>query len=179
MYRKKKDLARPCQKSGRIERGVSTPWLKEVGAQDAGSPIPITTLSKGHTVGINAPFHKRRLIYADKDITTMKRQALWLAAMLAFNGSVFGGAMVKPNIVIIFTDDQGYADVGKFWRGRIRDDQTSTTWRTRARYSGIFTSRSQFCSASRAALLTAVIRTGSAFTARCRASPRSVSLTVK
>ena len=83
----------------------------------------------------------------------MKSQSLFLAAMLSAAGSGLCGAAAKPNIVIIFTDDQGYADVGKFGAegfetpnlGRMADE--GAIFRN-------FHVAQPVCSASRAALLT-------------------------
>jgi arylsulfatase A len=67
--------------------------------------------------------------------------------------SAMGGAAVKPNIVIIFTDDQGYADVGKFGA----EGFTTPNIDRMADEGAIFRNfhvPQPVCSASRAGLLT-------------------------
>jgi arylsulfatase len=87
----------------------------------------------------------------------MKNQAFVLAAMLAAAGSGMGGAAgattIKPNIVIIFTDDQGYADVGKFGAEGFKTPNLDRMADEGAIFRNFHVAQ-PVCSASRAALLT-------------------------
>ena len=58
-----------------------------------------------------------------------------------------------PNVVIMFTDDQGYQDVGCFGR-RTSRRRTSTAWRAEGMRFTDFYAAQAVCSASRAAMMT-------------------------
>ena len=80
------------------------------------------------------------------------------AASVAFQGCVseFGGgkgAKRKPNIVIIFTDDQGYADVGCFGAKGFKTPNLDRMANDGMRFTNFYVSQA-VCSASRASLLT-------------------------
>src|SRR5271156_6677413 len=80
----------------------------------------------------------------------------WLA-VLALAGSGFcataeAGA-VKPNIIIIFTDDQGYADVGKFGAEGFKTPNLDRMADEGAIFRNFHVAQ-PVCSASRTALLT-------------------------
>src|SRR5580658_2401785 len=87
----------------------------------------------------------------------MKRtMAIWLAVVALAGAGLCGAAQavaVKPNIIIIFTDDQGYADVGKFGA----EGFTTPNLDRMADEGAIFRNfhvAQPVCSASRTALLT-------------------------
>src|SRR5277367_3174781 len=63
------------------------------------------------------------------------------------------GAAVKPNIVIIFTDDQGYADVGKFGAEGFATPNLDRMADEGAIFRNFHVAQ-PVCSASRTALLT-------------------------
>jgi len=87
----------------------------------------------------------------------MNTNALVLAAALAIGGCGMGRATaavaVKPNIVIIFTDDQGYADVGKFGAEGFKTPNLDRMADQGAVFRNFHVAQ-PVCSASRAALLT-------------------------
>jgi arylsulfatase len=80
------------------------------------------------------------------------------AASVAFPGCVSRlsageGAKRKPNIVIIFTDDQGYADVGCFGAKGFKTPNIDRMANDGMRFTNFYVSQA-VCSASRASLLT-------------------------
>ena len=77
---------------------------------------------------------------------------LALLASVAFAG-VQTLAAAKPNIVIIFTDDQGYGDLGCFGSRTIRTPHLDRLAREGRRFTSFMVAPS-VCSPSRAALLT-------------------------
>jgi arylsulfatase len=87
----------------------------------------------------------------------MNTHALVLAAALAVAGSGLSGAAeaaaLKPNIIIIFTDDQGYADVGKFGAEGFKTPNLDRMADEGAIFRNFHVAQ-PVCSASRAALLT-------------------------
>ncbi|MFL2929151.1 MAG: sulfatase [Opitutales bacterium] len=62
-------------------------------------------------------------------------------------------AVKKPNFIVIFTDDQGYQDLGCFGSPKIKTPEIDKMAREGARFSSFY-SANAICSASRAALLT-------------------------
>jgi arylsulfatase A-like enzyme len=87
----------------------------------------------------------------------MKRTIQLSLAMLLSAGAALGGApetqAVKPNIIIIFTDDQGYADVGKFGAEGFQTPHLDRMAEQGAIFRNFHVAQ-PVCSASRAALLT-------------------------
>jgi arylsulfatase A-like enzyme len=67
--------------------------------------------------------------------------------------STIGQAVKKPNFIVIFTDDQGYQDLGCFGSPKIKTPEIDKMAREGARFSSFY-SANAICSASRAALLT-------------------------
>jgi len=87
----------------------------------------------------------------------MKRtMAIWLAVLALAGAGLCGAAQamaVKPNIIIIFTDDQGYADVGKFGAEGFQTPHLDRMAEEGAIFRNFHVAQ-PVCSASRAALLT-------------------------
>lgn len=67
--------------------------------------------------------------------------------------SMLAQAVDKPNFIIIFTDDQGYQDLGCFGSPTIKTPEIDKMAAEGARFSSFY-SVNAICSASRAALLT-------------------------
>jgi len=78
---------------------------------------------------------------------------LWLLFSLILPGAVKGAAPRPPNIIIIYTDDQGYADVGVFGARGFRTPNLDRLARQGVKFTN-FHAAQPVCSASRAALLT-------------------------
>src|SRR3977135_737712 len=76
-----------------------------------------------------------------------------LLALLAIVASAVAQAADTPNVVIIFTDDQGYADVGVFGAKGFKTPNLDLL-AARGRIFRNFHVAQPVCSASRAALLT-------------------------
>src|SRR5665213_2321275 len=89
-----------------------------------------------------------------KQINPMRR---FLHHLLIFSILVLtvahSGAAIKPNIIIIFTDDQGYADEGKFGEEAFTTPNIDPMADERALLRN-FPVAQPVCSASRAAILT-------------------------
>ena len=111
--------------------------------------------------------------------------ALTSASVLALGspGDVFrpgrpASAQRLPNVIIVYADDLGYADIGPF-RANQRAAAPRTPNLDRMAAEGIrltnFYVAQAVCSASRAALLTGAIRTASASTARWTTRARTAS----
>ncbi|MEO0414098.1 MAG: sulfatase-like hydrolase/transferase [Verrucomicrobiota bacterium] len=64
-----------------------------------------------------------------------------------------GAPVEKPNFIVIFTDDQGYQDLGCFGSPKIKTPEIDQMAKEGARFSSFY-SANAICSASRAALLT-------------------------
>jgi arylsulfatase A-like enzyme len=77
---------------------------------------------------------------------------LWAAFAAALCGAV-AAASAPPNIVIIFTDDQGYADVGVYGAEDYATPNLDRMAAEGARFTDFYVAQ-PVCSASRAALLT-------------------------
>ncbi len=81
---------------------------------------------------------------------------LWtcLALLMSCLGTVTAAERVaQPNIVLIFTDDQGYGDVGCFGATDIKTPQIDRLAREGMRFTDFYVSQA-VCTASRAALMT-------------------------
>ena len=72
----------------------------------------------------------------------MTSLAAFVMTMTAGLSLVAENSPTPPNIVIIFCDDLGYADIGKFGAEGYQTPNLDR-WRTRARFSGISTSPSR------------------------------------
>ena len=84
----------------------------------------------------------------------LPRMRSWLLPLLAaIAGSALHAAPRLPNIVIIFTDDQGYADVGAFGAKGFKTPQLDRLAREGCKFTNFHVAQ-PVCSASRAALLT-------------------------
>jgi arylsulfatase A len=86
-----------------------------------------------------------------------KGRCSWMVIMvtwlvLSLNVSLLV-AKDKPNFIIIFTDDQGYQDLGCFGSPKIKTPEIDKMAREGARFTDFY-SANAICSASRAALLT-------------------------
>lgn len=75
----------------------------------------------------------------------------FIALALVLSSSMAQAA--KPNFIIIFTDDQGYQDLGCFGSPKIKTPEIDKMAAEGARFSSFY-SANAICSASRAALLT-------------------------
>ncbi len=82
----------------------------------------------------------------------MKNTLTPFAAALLLAAAAYG-AERKPNIVLIFTDDQGYGDLGCFGSSTIRTPHIDRLAREGRKFTS-FMSASPVCTPSRAALLT-------------------------
>jgi len=76
----------------------------------------------------------------------------WIAWVLLVTSAI-GQAAQKPNFIVVFTDDQGYQDLGCFGSPKIKTPEIDQMAREGARFSSFY-SANAICSASRAALLT-------------------------
>jgi arylsulfatase A-like enzyme/dienelactone hydrolase len=76
-----------------------------------------------------------------------------LSAMIAPPTAHAAGSQTKPNIVIILTDDQGYADVGCFGATDIKTPNMDRLAKEGTRFTSFYVAQ-PVCTASRAALLT-------------------------
>jgi arylsulfatase A-like enzyme len=83
----------------------------------------------------------------------MKATLTILAALLLAPLAASAPAGTKPNFVLIFTDDQGYGDLGSFGSTTIRTPHLDRLAKEGRRFTS-FLSASSVCSPSRAALLT-------------------------
>lgn len=83
------------------------------------------------------------------------RSAAVLLVILAACGAIPGQAQAErlPNFVIVFTDDQGYGDLGCFGREDIDTPHLDRMAREGMRFTDFYAAQA-VCSASRAALLT-------------------------
>src|SRR5690606_26672144 len=89
-------------------------------------------------------------------MTTLSIRALLLSIivlMTAAAGAQVPPARQKPNIVIVFTDDQGYQDVGAFGSPDIQTPHLDRMAAEGVKFTN-FHAAQAVCSASRAALLT-------------------------
>ena len=76
----------------------------------------------------------------------------WIAWVLLVTSAI-GQVAQKPNFIVVFTDDQGYQDLGCFGSPKIKTPEIDQMAREGARFSSFY-SANAICSASRAALLT-------------------------
>ena len=85
----------------------------------------------------------------------MKMLLIYLAALLvaAISWNVDGATPRPPNIVIIFADDQGYADVGVFGAKGFKTPNLDRLSKEGCKFTNFHVAQ-PVCSASRAALLT-------------------------
>lgn len=83
----------------------------------------------------------------------MKKTAKWLLASTLMMSGIVGAANEKPNIVVIFNDDQGYQDLGCFGSPDIKTPHVDQMAEEGMKFTS-FMVASPVCSASRAALLT-------------------------
>ncbi|MBN1422258.1 MAG: sulfatase [Planctomycetes bacterium] len=93
-----------------------------------------------------------------------RRRFLSVAGRTALGGAAAGllpriargsapGAKRPPNVVIVYVDDMGYADIGCFGATRIRTPNVDGMARDGARFTSFYVAQA-VCSASRTALLT-------------------------
>lgn len=80
-------------------------------------------------------------------------QRLFFCALLAVSLSRFAAAQDKPNVIIIFNDDQGYRDLGCFGSPNIKTPNIDAMAREGMRFTD-FMVASPVCTPSRAALMT-------------------------
>src|SRR5271163_5020127 len=85
----------------------------------------------------------------------MKTKRMWriVLPLLLVGGSRLSAADRLPNIVIIFTDDQGYGDVGCFGAQGFQTPHLDQLAREGRRFTNFYVAQ-PVCSASRTALLT-------------------------
>src|SRR5271163_2525220 len=85
----------------------------------------------------------------------MKTKRMWriVLPLLLVGGSRLSAADRLPNIVIIFTDDQGYGDVGCFGAQGFQTPHLDQLAREGRRFTNFHVAQ-PVCSASRTALLT-------------------------
>jgi arylsulfatase A len=76
-----------------------------------------------------------------------------LALLPTLAGAALAGGGEKPNVVLIFADDLGYADLACYGAPRIRTPHLDRLAREGVRFTDFYTAQ-PVCSASRAALLT-------------------------
>ncbi|MCX6894692.1 MAG: sulfatase [Verrucomicrobia bacterium] len=86
-------------------------------------------------------------------VAKLKRPAVWLAVAMFASLTVAFAAAPPPNIVIIFTDDQGYADVGCFGAKGFVTPNLDRLAQEGRKFSNFHVAQA-VCSASRTALLT-------------------------
>src|SRR5690606_7563901 len=86
------------------------------------------------------------------------RSRLLPALILCFLTTVGSAADRPPNVVIFYTDDQGYADVGCFGRDDLRTPNLDKLAAEGRKFTNFHVS-SAVCSASRAALMTGCLHT--------------------
>jgi arylsulfatase A len=83
----------------------------------------------------------------------MKKAAKWLLASSLMMSGIVGAANEKPNIIVIFNDDQGYQDLGCFGSPNIKTPHIDRMAAEGMKFTS-FMVASPVCSASRAALMT-------------------------
>lgn len=84
--------------------------------------------------------------------TAIRKPALALLAGFWLAAAVFAQSPPKPNIVLIFTDDQGYADVGVYGSPNIRTPHIDRMAAEGIRFTDFYAQT--FCGPSRGALMT-------------------------
>jgi len=73
--------------------------------------------------------------------------------LLPVSGSIYGADSPRPNIVLIFADDQGYADVGCYGAEGFQTPNLDRMAKEGVRFTDFY-SACPVCSGSRTALLT-------------------------
>jgi len=81
------------------------------------------------------------------------RSRIWLFSILLLTGSCQQESTSPPNIVIIFTDDQGYGDIGSYGALQFTTPHLDQMAAEGMRFTNFYAAQA-VCSASRAALLT-------------------------
>ena len=94
-------------------------------------------------------------LFLPKRIQVQRTIAIGLLAGLVFSvlGSSAAQAADQPNFIIVFTDDQGYNDLGCFGSQRIATPNIDQLAAEGRKFTSFYTACS-VCSPSRAALLT-------------------------
>lgn len=84
----------------------------------------------------------------------MKKCCILFLVLVAFGMTAQNASSVsKPNIIVIFTDDQGYQDLGCYGSPKIKTPQLDKMAKEGIRFTNFYATNS-VCSASRASLLT-------------------------
>jgi len=85
----------------------------------------------------------------------IRRASLLLAVFIAaqFSASFAADPPARPNIVILFTDDQGYGDVGCFGATKFKTSNLDRLAAEGTRFTSFYVAQ-PVCTASRAALMT-------------------------
>lgn len=87
-------------------------------------------------------------------VEKMKYRMVWIFAGLLFLfGAMFGGAADQPNLIIIFTDDQGYQDLGCFGSPKIKTPNIDSMAAEGVKFTDFYVSCS-VCTPSRLSLMT-------------------------
>ncbi len=87
----------------------------------------------------------------------IKKTALLLAALSLSGGYVAHAAPAKPNIVLIFIDDMGYADIGPFGNTTLRTPHLDRMAQEGRRFTSFYAT--SVCTMSRACMMTGCYNT--------------------
>ena len=82
----------------------------------------------------------------------MHSLSLLVITVLSLNAALFGQSNPRPNFIIVFTDDQGYGDLGCYGSPNIETPTIDRMAREGIRFTSFYAA--PFCGPSRASLMT-------------------------